>query len=103
MPSAELKRVGVSPPAEHRGRPRLLAALEAAFPGRFGPAGDGPAGDFDAKLLFGPPALRPPADGVPSLVLEGGEAPVGGGAADIGLAADARLDRAVRGRTLREA
>jgi hypothetical protein len=45
--------VGVFPASAHAGAPRLLAALEEAFPVRFEPRGEGELRDLDAVLELG--------------------------------------------------
>jgi len=79
--------IAVLPEAELRLRPRLFAALEAAFPVEFADAG--PA---EATIAIGAPV---PSDGSPTLTFCRGEG--GGGASPIRLAELDSVDRRIRG------
>ena len=94
--------VGVHPSAELRRRPRLFAALSAAFPGvRFEGREAGETAGLDALVELGgeDEARRAAASGLRALaaVAPEGEA---GAVAEVELAATAPIDRRLRGQTL---
>jgi hypothetical protein len=90
--------VGVVPGAESARRPRLLRALEQAFPLRFVDREPGDWNGLDGALVFGVRADAP--DSLPCLVLEADTASTDGGLIDLGTSVD--LDPLLRGRALRD-
>src|SRR5690349_20406866 len=91
-------RVDVAPREAYEQRPRLFAALEAAFPVKFQVSGNG---DADAAIVFATRAAGPAAVGGPTLTLVGDaqtDQPFGA----IAFTESASVHRAFRGRTLED-
>ncbi len=95
--------IGVFPAAEHNRRPRLLAALEEAFPVHFKARGDeGELGGLDAVLEFGRGVAGAGAAtaGLPALSLLAEEPFRASRAVPVELADGAELERPLRGAEL---
>jgi hypothetical protein len=92
--------VGVLPPSEHQRRPRLFAALEAAYPVRFEAREFDQVGELEAVLTIGTTEQAP--NHLPAMHMEGEETSDGTRGA-VALANDRRLARALRGAKLSEA
>jgi hypothetical protein len=97
------KRIGVVAGDAH-GRPRLLGALERAFPVRFEPRAAGELAGLDALIAFGAeePARQAAAAELPALALLAPEQDAAGAAGLVSLADVGLLDRRLRGRALRD-
>jgi hypothetical protein len=99
----ERVRIGIFPPAARATRPRLFAALEAAYPVSFEGREDGDWGGFDAVIAFGKhrpvSALRA---GAPFLWAIGKESTIDGETASFELVDTPLLARALRGAHLSE-
>ena len=96
MTSDSLIRVDVAPREAYERRPRLFAALEAAFPVEFQGVGRGNA---DAAIVFATPAATPDVASGPTLTLLGGvqtDQPFGA----IAFTDSSAVTRPFRGRTL---
>jgi hypothetical protein len=95
------KRVGVFATGIESGLERVLHALEAAFPVSFSAAGARDLGVLDGALALDPTPLPPLPAGVPRMVVPAGPQLQARGAA-VALADDSRVQRALRGRAIRE-
>jgi len=96
--------VGVFPASAHAAAPRLLAALEEAFPVRFEPRGEGELRDLDAVLALGAAAADEAAEaGIPALRILVAEPSEPGEPAVQTLATDGKLDRRLHGAELPDA
>jgi hypothetical protein len=97
--------VGVFPASAHAGAPRLLSALEEAFPVRFEPRGEDELRDLDAILELGAEgeAERAAAAGVPALRLLAPEPSQSDEAAVQTLSSAAHLDRRLHSAELPDA
>jgi hypothetical protein len=101
MPTDDLTTIAVSPAAALASRPRLFAALEAAFPVRFAAWRAGMPAAGVLVLAADPAAAAAPDPQVPVIVL--GDVPSADVPfTDVRLADAAAVDRRVRGVTLRE-
>jgi hypothetical protein len=92
-------RVGVFGSAEHQRRPRLFAALEAAYPVRFEAREIDEVRELDAVLTIG--TTDQATNDLPSMRMEGEETSESTRRA-VALADDMRLSRALRGAKLSE-
>jgi hypothetical protein len=95
--------VGIVPSAEKERRSRLLAALEGAFPIRFEGRSPGEWRDLDAAVLFGSSESEhttpPPC---PCLLYPASQPILDEPSVTVVLSPSERLDRRLRGRSLRE-
>lgn len=94
-----VRLVGVSPPEEHRRRPRLLGALQAAFPVAFEPREPGAWDGLDALVLVGD---GPEPERLPTLRIRSVEPPQPHAAADVALGPQPAVDARLAARVLSE-
>ncbi len=80
----ERQVIGISPAREHRRRPRLFSALEAAYPVRFVGRDQDAWRDLDGAILIGDEPAPP--IGIPWLRMTGGESPAQGKRVTLALA-----------------
>ena len=107
-PTGQIARVGVTPARAFRQRPRLLAALEAAYPVRFEAYDAADPADLDAVVLLGEGAFQDESTettskGLPLFHALGEERAMGGGDEPVVLVRAPELAHPLRGACLSDA
>jgi hypothetical protein len=105
-PAVPPARIGVLPAREAKRRPRLLAALERAYPARFEPRDEGSWDGLDGIVAIGPDgarALEASPASVPVLLASAEERAETGAVQAITLAEQEALARPLRGAQLTDA